>query len=237
MLGEYLEINRNSIVCDASSLISLAEACLLDTLAFLKPRMKGSFIYPTTVRYESIEHPLGMKEHSLRALRLLDYEKNGIITFVDYDVSGLMKDIMNLSNSVFRFKGKPVKLIDPGEAAQIALAVELGIKNVLIDERSMRTLIEAPLKLKEHLEQEFKRPVNIEERVLDRLSEIVGDIHIIRSAEIAVIAYKYGYFDVYGEHKDKALQSALYTLKFSGCSISFEEIQELMGEINAGKFE
>lgn len=236
MSGKYFEINRNSLVCDASSLISLAEGCMLDVLLLLKQHMYGDFIYPQTVRYESIEHPLQMKEYSLRALRLLDFEKNNIIKIVDYDVSKQMKDIMDLSNSIFRVRGKPIKLVDPGEAAQVALAVELGIKNILIDERTTRTLIEAPFKLKKHLEREFKRDIDVEKRLLDKLLEMVQSIKIIRSSELVVLAYKRGYFDQYDEYKNNALQSALYTLKFSGCSISFEEIEELMREINAGRF-
>lgn len=236
MSAVYSELSRSSIVCDASSLISLAEGCMLDMLSLLKQYMYGDFIYPKTVRYECIEHPLHMKEYSLRALRLLDYERDGILKVIDYDVSKDMKDIMNLSNSIFKIKGKPIKLVDPGEAAQVALAIELGINNVLIDERTTRTLIEAPFKLKKHLEREFRKDVFVEDRLLDRLLDLSENLRIIRSSELAVIAYKKGYFDRYGEYKEDALQSALYTLKFSGCSISFEEIDEVMREIHAGKF-
>ncbi len=235
MSEPYSELNRNSIVCDASSLISLAEGCMLDVLSLLHQYMYGDFIYPRTVRYESIEHPLNMKEHSLRALRLMDYEHGGVLKVVDLDVTRQMKDIMNISNSIFKVKGKPIKLVDPGEAAQVALAIELGISNILIDERTMRTLIEAPFKLKKHLEREFKKDIYVEDRLLDRLLDLSENLKIIRSSELVILAYEKGYFDRYGEHKQDALQSALYTLKFSGCSISFEEIDEIMREVYAGK--
>jgi hypothetical protein len=236
MSDQFFETNRNSIICDASSLIALADACVLDSLTLLKQHMHGDFLYPKKVRFESIEHPLDMKEHSLRALRLMDFEKSSVLRSVDIDVNAQMNEVINVSNNIFTVSGKPIKLVDPGEASQVALANVLGVKNLLIDERTTRTLIEAPFKLKQHLEREFKRKVNVNERLLDQFADSTKNLKIIRSSELIVLAYQYGYFDVYGQYKNKALQSALYTLKFAGCSISFEEIEELMSEIHAGRF-
>ncbi|MEM0438378.1 MAG: hypothetical protein QXU54_03715 [Candidatus Micrarchaeia archaeon] len=235
MSGDYSGINRNSIICDASSLIALADACLLDSLSLLKQHMYGDFLYPRKVRYESIEHPLNIKEYSLRALRLMDYERTGVIKLVDADVSHQMNEVMNTSNTIFSLGGKPIKLVDAGEAAQVAIAMDLGVRVLLIDERTTRTLIEAPFKLKEHLEHEFKRKVSVNERQLDRFTDMVEKFRVIRSSEIIMLAYKYGYFDSYKEYKEKALQSALYVLKYSGCSISFEEIEEAMNAVAAGR--
>jgi len=234
MPNDYSEINKNSIVCDASSLISLAEACLLDSLTLLRQHMYGDFIYPKTVRFESIEYPVQKKEHALRALRLMDCEKSSTIKIIDVDVGQNMNEIMNTANNIFSAAGRPVRLVDAGEAAQLALSYQLGIKNILIDERTTRTLIEAPLKLKQHLENEFRKKVTVNEKMMDHFLGYAEHINIIRSSELIVMAYKYGYFDTFGEYKEKALESALYTLKFSGCSISFEEIEEMMREINAG---
>jgi len=235
MSQEYLEINRNSIVCDSSSLISLAESCQLDILSFLKQHMYGEFIYPRTVRIESIENPLNMREHALRALRLMDYEKSGAIHFFEYDITKEMSEIMDIANNIFSVNGKPIHLVDAGEAAQVAIAREFGISTLLIDERTTRTLIEAPLRHKEHLEREFRCNVRMDESLLKQFSELTGNLHVLRSSEIIILAYKYGYFDHYGELKAKALEGALYGVKLSGCSISFEEIDEIMRELHANK--
>ncbi len=233
MSQESSEINRNSIVCDSSSLISLAESCQLDALSFLKQHMFGDFIYPRTVRIESMERPMNMREHSLRAFRLMDYEKSGTIKFVEYDVTQKMNELMNTANNIFSVYGKPIQLMDPGEAAQVALAMEFGINCILIDERTTRTLIEAPFRHKEHLEREFRKTVNTNDRLLERFNDLTRDLKIIRSSEIILLSYKYGYFDHYGENKEKALEGALYGVKLCGCSISFEEIDEIMRELHA----
>ncbi len=233
MSEDYSDINRNSIVCDSSALISLAEACLLDVIPLLSKYLRGKFIYPAEVQYESIGHPMDMKEHALRALRLRELESSGVLVPVTMDVHKETKDLMDLANSIFTVKGKTIHLVDLGEAAQIVLAKKLGLKYLLIDERTTRVLVEAPFKLKSHLEREFNREVSVNERLLDQFLEYVEGMYVIRSTELLVLAYQYGYFDKYGDDlKDRALESALYTLKFSGCSVSFEEINELMKELH-----
>ena len=123
-------------------------------------------------------------------------------------------------------------LVDAGEAAQIALARKLNINTLVIDERTTRTLLEAPMKLKQHLENESKKPVVVNQKLLNSFLEKSGRFNIIRSSELVVLAYQFGYFDKYGADKAIALESALYTLKFSGCRLSYEEINVFMRELN-----
>jgi len=233
MSSQSLEINNNSIICDSSSLISLAEACLLDIFPYLKQRMYGDFVYPKMVRIESIERPIQAKTHALRALRLQEYELMRLIKFVDDDVEKETKELMSLANNIFETKNRPIHLVDAGEAAQIALARKLNINTLVIDERTTRTLLEAPMKLKQHLEYESKKPVIINQKLLNSFLDKAGRFNIIRSSELVVLAYNYGYFDKYGKDKNVALESSLFTLKYSGCSLSYEEINDFMREVNA----
>lgn len=233
MSSQSLDININSIVCDSSSLISLVQSCFLDIFAFLNQRMYGTFIYPKMVRFESIERPISIRNHALRALRLRECEENRWIQFLDVDVEKETKEIMSMANNIFVTKNKAIHLVDAGEAAQIALANKLNIKTLVIDERTTRTLLEAPMKLQQHLERESKKPVFVDQKLLNSFLEKVGKFNIIRSSELIVIAYNFGYFDKYGKDKENALESALYTLKFSGCSLSYEEINDFMRELNA----
>lgn len=233
MSNQSLEINNNSIVCDSSSLISLAQSCFLDVIPFLNQRMYGSFIYPKMVRVESIERPISAKNHALRALRLREYEELNIIKFLDIDVEKETKEIMSMANHIFESKNKAIHIVDAGEAAQIALARKLNINTLVIDERTTRTLLEAPLKLKEHLERESRKPVEINQKLFNSFLEKAGRFNIIRSSELIILAYEYGYFDKYGKEKNIALESGLFTLKFSGCSLSYEEINDFMRELNA----
>jgi len=233
MSDQSLEINNNSIVCDSSSLISLAQSCFLDVIPFLNQRMYGRFIYPKMVRIESIERPINAKYHALRALRLREYEELNLIKFLDIDVDKETEEIMSMSNHIFETKNKAIHLVDAGEAAQIALARKLNINTLIIDERTTRTLLEAPLKLKQHLERESRKPVDVNQRLFNSFLDKVGRFNIIRSSELIILAYEYGYFDRYGKEKNIALESALFTLKFSGCSLSYEEINDFMRELNA----
>ncbi len=233
MLDQSLEVNNNSIICDSSSLISLAQSCFLDIIPYLNKRMYGDFIYPKMVRVESIEKPIKSKAHALRALRLREYEEKKLIKFLDVNVDKETKEIMSMSNHIFETKNKAIHLVDAGEAAQIALARKLNINTLVIDERTTRTLLEAPLKLLQHLERESKKPVRINQKLFNSFLDKVGKFNIIRSSELVVLAYEYGYFDKYGAEKNIALESALYTLKYSGCSLSYEEINDFMRELNA----
>lgn len=233
MSSQSLEINNNSIVCDSSSLISLAEACLLDVLPYLKQRMYGDFIYPKMVRVESIERPILAKTHALRALRLQEAEQMNLIKFLDDNVENETKELMSMANNIFESKNRAIHLVDAGEAAQIALARKLNINTLVIDERTTRTLLEAPMKLKQHLEYESKKPVIVNQKLFNSFLEKAGRFNIIRSSELVILAYNYGYFDKFGANKKVALESALFTLKYSGCSLSYEEINDFMRELNA----
>lgn len=232
MSSQSLEINNNSIICDSSSLISLAQSCFLDIIPFLNQRMYGCFVYPKMVRVESIERPIAAKNHALRALRLREYEDMKLIRFLDIDVEKETKELMSMANNIFETKNRAIHLVDAGEAAQIALARKLNINTLVIDERTTRTLLEAPMKLKQHLENESKKPVVVNQKLLNSFLEKSGRFNIIRSSELVVLAYNFGYFDKYGADKVIALESALYTLKFSGCSLSYEEINDFMRELN-----
>lgn len=233
MSSQSLEINNNSIVCDSSSLISLAEACLLDIIPFLKQRMYGDFIYPKMVRVESIERPILAKTHALRALRLQEAEQMNLIKFLDDDIDKETKELMSMANNIFESKNRAIHLVDAGEAAQIALARKLNINTLVIDERTTRTLLEAPMKLKQHLEYESKKPVFVNQKLLNTFLEKAGRFNIIRSSELVILAYNFGYFDRFGKNKNVALESSLFTLKYSGCSLSYEEINDFMRELNA----
>jgi hypothetical protein len=55
-------------------------------------------------------------------------------------------------------------------------------------------------------------------------------LKILRSSELVIFAYKKGYFDSFSDPKT-VLKSALYRLKYTGCSLSFEEIDDYISSI------
>lgn len=214
-----------AVLCDASSLIALTESCFLGVLSFLRSS-KVNFIIPEKVKYECIGRPMSIKKHSLHAIRLQRMVDEGALKVVEAEIDAETKRIMELANKIFYSRGKPIHLIDIGEAAMIALAKELGARYILMDERTTRTLIESPERLKEHFEREFRTHVATNENNLKEFGDICEGLMVFRSSEIIAIAYDKGYFNSkFGKNKKKALEAGLYSLKFNGCAISFEEIE------------
>jgi hypothetical protein len=168
------------------------------------------------------------KAHAIHALRLRKAERDGIIEVVGANLGREMQRVKEIANNLFFLRGKPILLIHDGEAEMLALARELGLKNVLIDERTTRLLVEAPFSLKEHLEEEFHKKIGIDEKNLHAFSSLTREMVLFRSSELLITAYEKGYFRKFEGIEKETLEAALYALKFNGCSIAFEEVKGFM---------
>jgi len=223
---------RNCVVCDSSSLISLADSCFLPVLAELKRSLGADFLIGESVKYECIDHPLEMKSHTLPAIRLKLALNDGIIKSAgSKNLERRTEDVLWIANNIFFSSEKPIHIMHKGEAETLALAIELGLKNVLIDERTSRMLVESPEAMAKHISSEFNRNIRINERYLERFRQMTDGLNLFRSSELLIIAYEHGYFKRFGELENDALEAALYGVKFAGCSISFEEIDEYVRSI------
>jgi len=221
------------ILCDSGVLISLTAGCLDNILYFFAEHHKMRFVIPPSVEEEVVTRPMynGLKKHLFSAIRIRDAIDDGVIVVVDAKVEDQAKRMMHDANNLFYIKGKPIRLIQFGESEMIALALELGIDDILIDERTMRMLIEAPFKLKEHLESEFQVSVMMNKGSYRDLSSKTRSLKALRSSELVVLAYEQGFFKNFQKLQREALEAALYKMKYSGCSISFEEISTYMAMI------
>ncbi|MFA5077495.1 MAG: hypothetical protein WC488_03645, partial [Candidatus Micrarchaeia archaeon] len=137
-------------------------------------------------------------------------------------------EILNLTNNIFFAQGRSITLVQAGEAEMLALANELRIRNILMDERTTRLLLEAPFKIKEHFEQEFRTNIMVNRENLEKFNDMVKDMNVFRSAEFISLAYSNGFFENYKKMGKEIYSAALYKLKYSGCSIRFDEIEELI---------
>ncbi|MFN7990994.1 MAG: hypothetical protein U0R44_02435 [Candidatus Micrarchaeia archaeon] len=218
------------ILCDSGVLISLTAGCLDNLLYFFAEKHDMRFVIPPSVEYESVTRPLqsDLRKHLFSAIRIKDAIDDGVVVVVDAKVGEQARRLMNSANNMFYVKGKPIRLIHEGESEMLALALELGIKNILIDERTTRMLIEAPFKLKEHLEHEFNVNVMVNKKNFGELSAQISGLKAMRSSELVMLAYENGYFKSFNNLQREALEAALYKMKFSGCSISFDEIHSYM---------
>jgi len=131
---------------------------------------------------------------------------------------------LEIANKTYVSKEGNVDLIDLGETACIALAKLLkdqGKESVLvIDERTMRSLIETPEDLRRYLKKKLHSQITVNK---DRVKLFAG-LKVIRSCELVYVLWKKGL----AEAKDKQMLDAmLWAVKLKGCSISDQEIREV----------
>ncbi len=226
-------MKTRDILCDAGSLISLTSACLDSLLHFFAEKHKVRFIIPPGVEFEAVSRPLRnrIKKHMFSAMRIKNAIDNGIVVPIDVHAGDEAKGIMEYANNLFYIRAKPINLIHFGEAEMAALAEKLGVDYVFMDERTGRLLVEAPFLIKKHLEKEFGINVMINKKNFDALREKIGNLKVIRSSEITMLAYEAGFFRRFGEHELDALEAALFKMKFAGCSISFAEIDAYLKSV------
>jgi len=215
-----------SLIFDSGPLINFAMNGSLHILEKLKKEFNGDFLITKEVKQEIIDTPLTIKRFELEALQLKSlYDKN-IIKLADItpqQVDELRKkrdEIMNTANTTFKTKKRYIHLLDKGESAVLALSNIIKPNLIVIDERTTRILCENPENLKKLLEKKLHTSITSNKKNYSYFK----DYKVIRSTELAYIAYKKGLFDI----KDpKILEAALYALKYKGCSISEAEIEEV----------
>lgn len=221
---------KKAIIFDAGTLISFAMTGLFDILQKLKKEFNGSFLITEEVRTEIYDKPIQRKKFALEALRMKKLLDEGIIETVDKlgvknsEITSEAERFANIANNMFLSRGKAVHLIDLGEASCLALSkilTQKGIENVIaVDERTLRMLGEKPRNLKDLLKRKLHTDVKLNRK---NFKEFKG-FKFIRSAELVYIAYKKNLTN-FGN--GKLLDALLYAVKFKGCAITNEEIEEI----------
>lgn len=221
---------KKAIIFDAGALISLSMNGLLDELQRLKGIFKGSFLITEQVKSEVIDKPLKIKCFELEALKvqqLLEYKFLEMASSYGIDnslISTKTEEIMSIANSLFMSSNNKMNIMQLGEASCLALSkilYEKGIENVIvIDERTTRMLVEKPENLKDLLERKLHTNIALVKKDFDYFK----GFKIIRSAELMYVAWKKNLVDI---KKGDVLDALLYALKFKGCSVSDEEIDEI----------
>lgn len=234
------------LVCDASSIITLSTNCLLWILKPLKKYMEGNFYIPLSVQKELINIPLKSNKYRFEALRVVNaIENENILVFNDEKhIDNITKDadrIQSWANSIFITKKKKnITLFHIGEAQAIALTKHLNTNALLIDEKTTRLLIEAPDMLKNIIQKRSKTKITVNEHALEQFTQYIENMSIIRSSELAMVAYEKGVFNnflqshVFNRRFDEELiNGVLFAIKNSGCAITKKEIEEYI-EIEVG---
>ena len=214
------------LIFDSGPIINFAMNGLLPLLIKLKKEFKGDFLITKEVKEEIIDRPLTIKRFELEALQIKALYNKGVIKLADItqeqvdELRNKRVELMNIANSTFKSKGKAIHLLDKGECAVLALSLLLNNAPIVIDERTTRIICENPENLRKLLQKKFHSSIQANK---ENYSLFKG-FKIIRSVELAYIAIK----KKLPELKDsKTLEAMLYGLKYRGCSVSEEEIQEV----------
>lgn len=222
--------NNKALIFDSGVLISFSMNGITDIIKKLKGIFPGKFLITSEVKEEVIDVPLRIKKFELEALKikaLLDegiLELPGSLGIKDSEIEKGDNEMLRIANSTFNGKGKDIHIMDHGEASCLALSkilTQRGIRNVVaIDERTTRLLVEKP----ENLQSIFEERMNTKVTIKGGNLRFFRDFRIIRSPELAYVAYKK---NLVGLKNGMVLDALLYALKFKGAAISGDEIEQI----------
>lgn len=222
-----------SVVFDAGPVISLATNGLLWLLSKLKAGSKSHFYVSEAVKKELVDVPLNTKKFKFEALKVNhSIDDNTIEVLKSFEIDQKAELLLGQANTIFYGHNNPIRIVHYGEMSGLAAAIHVKAECFVVDERTTRLLIENPRKLKNILSHTLHTEIRVDQRKLREFLKTVGGIKIIRSVEIAVIAYELGYLDIYLTNvpspKKTLLESVLWGLKLNGCSVSNNDIGRIL---------
>lgn len=216
------------LIFDSGALINFSTNSLLNIMRGLQKSFPGKFLVTHTIKHETVDYPLKVKRFEWGALRIQQLFNEKVLVQAEENVvdANLLRkkaqEFLEQTNNIFVAKNKPVHILDEGEAEVLALSKILQEKGnetvIVVDERTTRVLCERP----ENLQKLLTKKLHTEVKVDKSKFSIFEGYNVIRSTELAYIAYKKGFIQI----KDKkALGAVIYGLKYGGCSISEKEAQ------------
>ncbi|PIN98761.1 MAG: hypothetical protein COT90_02560 [Candidatus Diapherotrites archaeon CG10_big_fil_rev_8_21_14_0_10_31_34] len=223
---EYL---MNELIFDSSSIISIAQNCLMKVLENLSKKTKNQFVMTKGVEFESVLKPLTINKFELNALRIKRSIDLGWFKVEKNEVNS--EKIEELANNIFFAENTPIKIIHKGEAEALALYKKLNASVLVIDERTTRMLIEEPKNLEKKLKFHYRKKIKLNKANLKKFSSFVGKVNIVRSAELITKAFDLGCFEGELDSSKKSLEASLFALKFNGCAVSIEEINDYLSAV------
>jgi len=222
-----------SIFFDAGPVISLSTNNLLWILKELKNKFGVKFYLSYSVKRELIDVPYHSKKFKFEALQVMKVVEDGVFELVPVETTAeLTRELLFLANNSFFAKKSPIRIVHEGEIDSISGAIIMQSDAVAIDERTTRLLIEDWQSLMELLQKKLHTKIEVNFENLNKFLEKTKGMKIIRSAELAVIAYENGMLDSYlpavKDAEKELLDGVLWGIKLNGCSLSSEEIEKVI---------
>ena len=222
-----------AMLFDAGPIISLTTNNLLWLLEPLKEKFGGEFYMTEGVRKELIEKPLRTKKFKFEALQVQHMIEKGVLKVIkNGKLRNKAEQLIDFANSIFYVHGNPLRILQLGELESLAAAKMMNIPYIVVDERVTRLLLENPGQLEELLEKRLHTDVHVKSAKLAKLHKTVEGVKLIRSFELAIIAYELGLLDKYLVNipyvRKQLLQAVLWGIKLNGCSVGQREIDEVV---------
>lgn len=217
-------------VIDTGTMITLSGTCLMNVFkAFVKAN-NIQLMISNTVAEESVWRPITNKRFALNAARIkyAMKEKTVQVIPVTEQIKNTQQKILNIANNCFFTKNGAMKIIQAGEAEALAIAKIQNAKALFIDERTTRSLIENPARLKQILERRQDAPVRTNDTNINLMKEMFKELKMFRSVDLIAAAFEEDLFDHELEHGKLELEAALFAAKFNGCAVSEKEISEYL---------
>jgi predicted nucleic acid-binding protein len=219
-----------TIVFDSSSLISLSSSCLFNAIGEMFKSLGIEAVISKEVEAESVLTPINIKRLELNAMRIKHGIDAGWIKVAGLDEKGHaeMLALIEKANRCFSTSEGNVTILQKGEVEALVLAEKTGAVALAVDERTARMLVEEPERLRRLLEARQECSVKKDQQIALEISGRFAGLKIVRSSEIAALAFEKGFLAKEIGEGEKALEAALYSLKYQGCALSSDEIEDFL---------
>lgn len=218
------------IVFDSSSLISLSSSCLFNAMGKMFNELGLQGVISRAVELESVINPLKVKRLELSATRIKHGIDQGWITVVGLNKKEQLEanKLMLKANNCFYTSTGSIALFHRGEAEALLLTEKRRAIALAVDERTTRMFLEEPERLRRLIERRQERRIQKNQRLINELLERFKELKIVRSSELVALAFEKGFLEQEIGLGKKALEAALYSLKYQGCALSSTEIEEFV---------
>ena len=170
-----------SLVFDSSSVISLATNNLIWTLPILKQKFKGEFFITEAIKEELVNNPIKIRRFELEAIMLADNLAKGDLKFYKNDIILNKKTsyLLDLANKIFRVNNNYIKILDRAEVEGLVLASILNSDAYVVDERTIRLLVEEPDNLVSLLSRKLNTKIYLDKENLNKFSKEVKNVSLL----------------------------------------------------------
>ncbi len=224
-----------SIIMDSGPVISLALNNLLWLLEKVKEKHQINFYITEAVKKELIDNPLTTKRFKFEGLQVMNLLEKGVIQLIkDSEITEKTEHFAELANSSFKARERFLTLVHFAELSAVSACLLYKADAVMIDERTTRSLLERPDKLKNILGHKLHTKVEINKKPLFELRKETKSIKFIRSAEFVTVAFEKGLLDDFlpnlPDSRKTLIDALLWGLKLNGCAISNKDLEVLIRE-------